>query len=78
MIRQSHCADLIFVLQIQTVGGYELWPRKFWMFAMGGLTIAEGILLAVWIVVHAVMFWNWYTSYIKPYDYGAPLFLAII
>ena len=40
------------------------------MFAMGGLTIAEGVLLACWIVVHCVMLWNWYANYVKPYDYG--------
>lgn len=59
-------------LQVRAMGGYQLWPRKLWMFALGGLTIAEGVLLACWIVVHCVMMWNWYTNYVKSYDYGKP------
>lgn len=58
------------LLQVRTVGGYQLWPRKFWMWLMGGLTLVESVLLACWITVHAVMLWDVYTYYVKNYKYG--------
>ena len=60
------------MLQVRTVGGYQLWPRKIWMWLMGGLTLVESILLACWITVHAVMLWDVYTYYTKSYHYGMP------
>ena len=57
-------------MQVRAVGGWQLWPRKFWMWAAGGLTVAEAVLLAAWTVMHAVMLWNWFYAYTKPYDYG--------
>lgn len=47
-----------------------MYPRKFWMTVMGGLTVLEAILLAIWITLNVVMLWNWYYYYTEPYDYG--------
>ena len=40
------------------------------MTVMGGLTVLEAILLAIWITLNVVMLWNWYYYYTEPYDYG--------
>lgn len=57
-------------MQIKAISAWQLPPRGVWMFLVGGLSVLEGFLLAVWLVLHAVMFWNWYTNYVKGYDYG--------
>ncbi len=40
------------------------------MTVMGGLTVLEAILLAIWITLNVVMLWNWYYYYTESYDYG--------
>ncbi len=40
------------------------------MTVMGGLTVLEAFLLAIWITLNVVMLWNWYYYYTEPYDYG--------
>lgn len=57
-------------LQIKAISAYQLPPRRLLNSIIGGLTVLEAFLLSVWIVLHAVMFWNWYTTYTKGYDYG--------
>ena len=57
-------------LQFKSAGSYQMYPRKFWMTVMGGLTVLEAFLLAIWITLNVVMLWNWYCYYTEPYDYG--------
>lgn len=57
-------------MQIKAISAYQLPPRRLLEYIIGGLTVLEAFLLSVWIVLHAVMFWNWYTTYTKGYDYG--------
>lgn len=40
------------------------------MTVMGGLTVLEALLLAIWITLNVVMLWNWYYYYTEPYNYG--------
>ncbi|KAL0045657.1 hypothetical protein WJX82_000761 [Trebouxia sp. C0006] len=55
--------------QFKSAGSYQMYPRKFWMTVMGGLTVLEAILLAIWITLNVVMLWNWYYYYTESYDY---------
>ncbi|KAL0041029.1 hypothetical protein WJX77_002724 [Trebouxia sp. C0004] len=55
--------------QCKSAGSYQMYPRKFWMTVMGGLTVLEAFLLAIWITLNVVMLWNWYYYYTVPYDY---------
>ena len=67
---KARSSDWRTALQCKTVGSYQLYPRAFWMWASGGMNLAEAFLLAVWIVLHCVMLWNWYIMYVRPYKYG--------
>ena len=58
------------MLQGKAIGAFQLYPRSFWMWFAGGMTVTEFFLLGVWIVLHCVMLWNWYKYYVKSYDYG--------
>ena len=76
-VGSSHSAAACTCLQCKTVGSYQMFPRKFWMMLMGGLTVLEALLLASWITLNVVMLWNWYYYYEEPYNYGKPLPLAL-
>ena len=56
---------------------YQLPPRDFWVWACGGLSVVDAVIIAAWTALNVVYVWQ-RVAFIMPLFKGVLLVLAVV